>query len=127
MADATETAAPAATASPQAPQFVDGAKRLKVVPLQWPVEYEGKTWTEITVRRATAGEVANFYESLRSAAQGVKVHFPLYDAPAAVLDALDDDDWAEIEKVTADFLPRRFRADAGNAPTRPAGEVSAQV
>lgn len=82
------------------------AERFRTVKLEWPIEYDGKTYTEVTVRRMTSAEVADF---LTDAADGKAP--ALFDCPLEVLDALDDDDAAEVNKAVADFLPRRWRAD----------------
>lgn len=107
MSDQEEGAALAAPVAvpPAAPKFLDERKRFRVVPLQWPIEYDGTVWSEITVRRLTAAEVAAFIE-----AEDKKLP-PMFDAPAIVIDNLDDDDAVEVNKAVADFLPRRWRTD----------------
>lgn len=94
------TGTPAATA----PRFVSEVPRSKSVPLTWPVEYVGKTYEAITVRRLTGNEVAAFFESVEGG------DFPMFDCPKAVIDALDADDSEAVNKAVLDFLPRALRA-----------------
>jgi hypothetical protein len=76
------------------------------VPLEYPVEYDGKVWAEITVRRASAGEVEAFVSAVH---RGENPTLPMTDAPAEVLDALDADDFETVNKAISDFLPRALR------------------
>jgi hypothetical protein len=100
-----------------APRFVGGAARVKTVPLAWPVEYDGKVYDEITIKRLTAREVADFSEKLEKEKNGA-LRWPVFvdgegaPIPDVVLDAIDDDDNLEIQKALIDFLPRRFRGGA---------------
>lgn len=113
------------------PVFLNAAARRRCVALQWPLEYDGRVYAEILVRRLTVGEVAAWVESLK--AGGNNAHMPIYvDAagapiPAAVIDALDDDDGAALDEVVRDFLPRRFRGLQESASDPAAGENSAPI
>ncbi|MDP2356151.1 MAG: phage tail assembly protein [Beijerinckiaceae bacterium] len=92
-----------------APRFVDtGKARTKTVMLEWPVEFDGKVWSEITIRRLTAAEVDMFVEDAREA--GAKARLPMFDAPFDVLDALDSDDAENLNREAEPFLPLAFRA-----------------
>lgn len=99
-----------------APQFVGGKSRVKTVSLEWPVEYDGKVYDAISIKRLTAGEVADFEKKL-AAVPGGELRWPIFvDAvgvtiPDAVMDALDDDDNLELQKEMIDFLPRRYRPE----------------
>lgn len=116
--------------SPAAPAFVNAAARRRSVKLQWPLEYDGRVYDEICVRRLTVAEVAAWVEGLKAGGENPHPHMPIYvDAagapiPDVVIDALDDDDGAALDEVVRDFLPRRFRglqdsasgpADGGNS------------
>jgi hypothetical protein len=128
----TETAAATEGAAPPAPpQFVDAAARRKTIDLDYPVTYEGRTYTRIHLQRLTAQEVADWFESV-AGKEGGKIRFPLFrdddgaHIPDAVLDGLDTDDRDVIDKATIDFLPRRFRGVMASASEPQAGDTIAQ-
>jgi hypothetical protein len=114
------------------PSFVGDRPREKRISLEWPVAYDGKTYSAITLRRLTVAEVSDFIESLDGE---TKLRVPMFfdddgaAIPAAVMAALDDDDAAEIDEASVAFLPRRFRAapekttETASAPS--AGEAIA--
>ena len=107
MTEQAETSAPEVEiAKPAPPKFVGDRPRLCTVPLEWPVEYDGKTYTEITVRRMTAGEVMTFIEQ---ATAGGSPRLPMLEAPPEVIDALDADDADNVNKAVNDFLPRALQ------------------
>jgi len=89
-----------------APRFA-GGKAVKVVPLEYPVEFDGRVWDSVTLKRMTAREVQNFIEAVMA---GSLPDLPIAQAPAELLDALDDDDRQRIEEEVVNFLPARLRA-----------------
>ena len=91
----------------------------KTIPLEYPVEFDGKVYTEISLRRMSGTEVAAYITQL---AAGERVKPPVIDVPFEVYDALDDDDLFTIDKAVVDFFPRRFRDLGGSTPA--AGEPS---
>ena len=95
-----------------APKFVGGPPRSEVVKLDYPVEFDGKLWTEITVRRMTAAEVSDWASRARAADDATDIRFPMFDAPNEVMDGLDVDDDERVQEVASRFLPRRFRVPA---------------
>lgn len=103
---AAETPAPA--------RFVGGKPREEVVELDWPVEYDGKVYDRVTVRRISVEELRAFIESSADGASAARM--PMFDVPMAVLDALDPDDDERVMKVMRDFLPRRLREAAEASP-----------
>lgn len=110
----TTEIAPAAS-PPEPPRFVDvGRPRSRVIPLEWPVDFDGRCWREIVVRRMTTIEVAGLMERMRAQPER-EFRFPMFDDPSgqpvpdAVLDQLDDDDSYALNRAATDFLPRRFR------------------
>lgn len=113
------------------PVFLNAAARRRSVTLQWPLEYDGRVYAEIFIRRLTVAEVAAWVESLK-AGDG-NSHMPIYvDAagapiPDAVIDALDDDDGVALDEVVRDFLPRRFRGQQESVSDPAAGENSAPI
>ncbi|MGJ4927453.1 phage tail assembly protein [Bradyrhizobium sp. HKCCYLRH3095] len=104
---------------PGPPQFVGGKPRSRVVPLDWPLSYRGKTYDRITVRRMTTGEVGEFIAAASS--EDMKnARLPMFDCPPEIIDALDPDDAERVNEVIRDFLPRLLR-QAGE-PRRGGGE-----
>jgi hypothetical protein len=87
--------------------------REKRITLEWPLEYDGKVYDAITLRRLTVTEVSAFVETLKGDA---KFRLPIFHddtgapVPEAVMDSLDDDDAEALDRAMLDFLPRRFRA-----------------
>lgn len=114
-----------------APRFVGERPRVKTVPLEWPVEFAGKTYSALAIARLTAGEVADFQKSIAALPPDTPISFPVYrDAdggalPDGLLDALDADDRDALDKAALDFLPRRFRGAEANASAPEAGEPTA--
>lgn len=97
------------------------------VTLEYPKEFEGREYREITIVRLTAGEVAQFQDEIEALLQTnpeARVRFPLFrDAegailPEEVMDIIDDDDRLALEEAAANFLPRRFRGvmDSASGP-----------
>lgn len=106
MTDIVSTPAPTV-------QFVAAARRAKTIPLQWPIEYDGKRYDKIVIRRLSAKQVADLIESAKDTPEG-EIRLPLFSdtdgnvLPSALLDELDDDDSATLNEVALDFFPRRF-------------------
>lgn len=106
--------ATAVTGTPPVVRFVDEEGRREVVTLLYPLEVDGRIWSEIVVRRTTVAEVRDWTRRVVAAkAAGdddPNIPLPVFDAPEAVLDALDPDDEDRLEEVARVFLPRRFLA-----------------
>lgn len=98
-------------------KFLNEAARRRVVTLAWPFSLNGKEFNEIHLARLSTAEVAQFVEDLSKKAEDARFVWPIFRdvdgavIPAEVMDALDDDDRAELDKAALDFLPRRFRGD----------------
>lgn len=96
-----------------AARFADRSRTETVVPLEYPIEYDGKIWEAITVSSPTVAQIAAFSErvvqarELGQSTEGIRL--PMFDAPDAVLDALHLDDEDVVSKAANRFLPRRFR------------------
>lgn len=107
------------------PRFVGGKPREQVVELDWPMEFDGKIYERVTIRRLTVAEIAAFTE------HAMKEGNPwpaMFDLPREVLEALDPDDQDRIADVALDFLPRRLRTLAESQAaeqTPPAGADTA--
>ena len=107
-----KTEQPAPEKPAPTPRYVDGKLREKRVELEWPVEYDGKTYDAIVVRRMTGQQVADFLDQLAQVKDPDKarMHFPMLyddegcDVPHAVIEFLDDDDAETVAKVTQDFF-----------------------
>lgn len=124
MADVTEAAAPAE--KPVA-RIVTKLPREKVIPLEFPVEFDGKMIEAITVRRLSGSEVQAYIESVQVGYRSTRV--PTIDCPDEVFEAMDDDDRYTVEVAALDFLPRRLReqvdaliseSSAESSPSSPA-------
>jgi hypothetical protein len=116
MNDETQVPAPVA-------RIVGGAPRTKSIALKWPVEFDGRVYTDITVRRITAGEVDVFVQSVRDGVTAPAL--PMFDAPPEVLAAMDADDSATLNEAAADFLPRALRgADTPSATSDSSQDLS---
>ncbi|HEY8578647.1 MAG TPA: phage tail assembly protein [Beijerinckiaceae bacterium] len=93
----SEETQPATPAAPAPPRFVGGPPRSTAVPLRWPVEYDGKVYDSIAVHRMSVADVDAYSRD----------GFPRMfgDTPRAVIDALDADDAAAVNKAVLDFFP----------------------
>lgn len=109
-----------AAAAPPPPKFVGGPPRSRTVTLTYPVEYDGKVYRTITVTRMTVAQVRDFTVQVSDDPDGARL--PMFDAPKEVMDALDPDDYAEVDRVVLDFLPRNMRAAL--EPTDQDGETT---
>ncbi|MFC6777320.1 phage tail assembly protein [Methylobacterium gregans] len=111
-APAADTPPVEAALLPAAPRFAGTRVRDRVVLLDWPIAYDGQVYDQITVHRPTTQDVADFVARVNAAPENASVHFPMYDVPFAVLDALDPDDADAVNAAVADFCPA---AGAGRA------------
>jgi hypothetical protein len=78
------------------------------VALTFPVEFDGKTWTEVEVRRVSGNEIRKWMVA-QSQESGVSVP-PGLDCPNEVFDAMDYDDQEAIGDVVDGFMPARLTA-----------------
>lgn len=115
-----EAAAPAAAEiKPATPTFVNQKERFRKVPLEWPLEYDGKVYDSVTVRRMSAEDMRTFI-----AMEDGSTIFPMFDVPNAVIEALDPDDDVRVNEAVQDFLPRALRRAA--EPTPPSSATTPQ-
>ncbi|RWM29396.1 phage tail assembly protein [Mesorhizobium sp.] len=98
---------------PKTARVVGGAPRETMVPLEFPVEFDDKTWTEIKVRRVSGKEVEEYMEALGRGEQPMP---PMFECPREVYDAMDDDDRLALDEAVIPFLPRRLKAAAEQGP-----------
>ncbi|TIR24036.1 MAG: phage tail assembly protein [Mesorhizobium sp.] len=94
-------------------RVVGDAPREKIVPLEFPLEFDGRMWTEVKVRRVTGKEVEDYMEAL---GRGERPMPPMFECPREVYDAMDDDDRFAIDEAVVPFLPRRLKAAAEQNP-----------
>jgi hypothetical protein len=117
----------------EAPRFVGGRPRSMEVRLDFPIEFRGRLYEAITLRRPSAAEVGAWFERLAevtAADPSAALHFPIFvdetgdPIPREVLDFLDGEDDERVMELSTDFLPPRFRRmqeAASAASTLPAG------
>ena len=107
-----------APAAEDAPRFVGGRLREMTHRLDFPVEFRGKLYETITLRRPNAAEVGLWFERLAAVTAidpNASLHFPIFldetgqPVPVEVLDFLDGEDDERIMEASADFLPPRLR------------------
>ena len=118
-------AAEAEKPKPAAPRFIGDRPRSRTVTLEWPLEFDGKVYEQIVVRRATLADLAVFAEQLAALPKGQEIHLPMYDAPDAVIDALDPDDRDSLNAAADGFLLRRWLASSEVEPAQATGSSTA--
>lgn len=94
-------------------RIIGGAPREKIVPLEYPVEFDGKEWTEVRIHRVSGKQVEDYMEAL---GRNERPMPPMFDCPMEVYDAMDDDDRFALDEAVVPFLPRRLRAAAEQNP-----------
>lgn len=124
----TEAAASPAPA-PQIARIVAGKARSETVPLEWPVEFAGQTYSEITVSRPNVAQIEAWQDKLaemRLRDEDTSAErLPMFgDTPIAVLRGLDPDDDDRIAEVVERFLPQRYRAEGSKEPAPPSGNTT---
>lgn len=97
-------------AEPPVARIQSPKEREKLVPLEYPVEFDGTLWTEIRVKRITGREIEQYFESLGNGS-AFKIP-PVVDCPIEVWDAMDADDQDSVDTVARLFMPRRLKAAA---------------
>ena len=86
------------------------APRFKSVPLQYPLKVDGKSLKSITVKRVTGAVVKTLQNTIGDGGFALdRLAEYFIDQPIAVLDALDQDDYATVLETIVDFLPARLR------------------
>lgn len=94
----------------------DGPKRFKAIALRYPLMVDGVRVEGVTVQRLRAIEVKRLQEAMEDGGfMFERLIQPFTNHPQAVLDALDQDDFAELAEAVIDFLPEKMRAEMENA------------
>ncbi len=98
--------------------FADPSKARRTIALDNPIIVDGKTWSEIYVRRFTVDQVGvimrNWTEDRKSNPEAQPM-FPSFideagtPVPQRVTRLLDFDDMQKLQKAAQDFLPLMFR------------------
>ncbi len=97
------------------------------IPLEYAIEWDGKKYESIRINRLSPEQYTVIRQAIMDGeAFDLKV---MLDAPPEVLDALDPDDVATVDKGIADFLPRALRPvrepiSATTDPTSPSAPAS---
>lgn len=94
--------------APPVARIINPQGRSKSVPLQFPVEFDGKVWDAIEVRRCTGAEIKAYFE--RMGEGGAFALPPVVQCPMEVWDALDADDQFVVDEAAQAFMPRRLKA-----------------
>lgn len=100
----SERQKPAATLT-----FTGGKAWSKVVQLDFPFEHEGRTVSEITVRRLTTAEMGEVASRHGDELDQWDIFAVMTGLPAAVLRGLEAGDGDEVTGVAYDFLPRTVK------------------
>ncbi|PYF05047.1 hypothetical protein BJ122_102273 [Rhodopseudomonas faecalis] len=95
-------------------RYVSDKPRSRSIPLEFPVEYDGKRYDQVTVSRMTTAQVADFMAAVHE--QGGKAKLPMYDCPHELLPHLDADDGERVDAAVMDFLPRALREAGASLP-----------
>lgn len=96
---------------PPVARIVSPKEREKMVPLEYPVEFDGVLYEQVKVRRASGKEVQAYMDRMRNGdANAVP---PMVDCPQEVWDAMDDDDQVTVDQAARPFWPRRLNAALG--------------
>lgn len=107
MADETKQEQPAEM--PVA-KIVTDKVREKFIPLEYPVEFDGKLYEQIRIHRVSAQEVSDWIKRLDGDGDQMP---PVVDCPMEVWNALDADDQDTVDKEAMAFTPRRLKEAAG--------------
>ena len=98
--------------------FADPTKARRAVPLSNPIVVDGKTWSQIFVRRFSVDQVAAVmrnWEEEQKRDPAAQPAFPSFidesgaEVATAVMRLLDFDDMQVVQKAARDFLPLMFR------------------
>lgn len=88
-----------------------GGDAFRKVPLQFPVEFDGKSYDHVTVRRMTVAEMQAYIRKVQEEPDNQGLIETMLDCPPDLLDHLFPDDAEEVDKVVYDFLPRALKED----------------
>lgn len=101
-------------------RIVSPKTRSLTVQLEYEVEFDGRAYTTVTLRRISGKEMEDYIEAV--AASDKRLLPPMIDCPMEVYEAMDDDDRFAIDQAMRDFMPRRLRATVERVSAPPSGE-----
>lgn len=94
-------------------RIVSTKPRSTTVALDHPVEFDGKLYESVTIRRVTGKQVDDFIRASAALKEGEpQPQLPVLDFPREVYDEMDDDDRLRVEEALLPFLPRRLMLGA---------------
>jgi hypothetical protein len=93
-------------------RIVTDKVREKTVTLEYPVEFDGKLYTEIRVHRVTVKDVDAYFDRIKGEGSGFVP--PMVDCPQEVWDVMDADDQQAVDEAALPFWPRRLKAAFGS-------------
>lgn len=88
-------------------RIVTTKEREKFVPLEYPVEFDGKLYEEIRIRRISGKELEDFFKAMDEGRGNMP---PVVDCPVEVWDQMDADDQKTVDEAAVDFFPQRLKA-----------------
>jgi hypothetical protein len=105
------------------PKFVGNRPRSERVELLDHVEFRGKVYTALIVRRLSTSQVAKWLEDVEAQVPDANLGNVVDDdgevVPQQVLDAIDDDDDFRVSEVLNRFLPERLSEMLGSGSKTP--------
>jgi hypothetical protein len=118
--------------TPKPVAFIHPASRRRAVKLAFPLEYDGREYREVHIRRPNVSEIAAWAESEGKTKLELYVDAGGEPIPASVFDGLDPDDDEEVTRQARDFLPRRlsqalFKTPASATPPASAPAAGADT
>jgi len=97
-------------------RIISPKERSADISLEWPVEFDGKLYESVTVRRVSGKDVDDFIRASAALQEGERQpQLPVLDFPREVYDEMDDDDRLRVEEALLPFLPRRLMLGAALA------------
>lgn len=114
-AEQQPAATPVADEPPMA-KIVSTKEMERLVPLEWPIAFEGKLFDQVRVRRITGHQLQAYIEALGSS-ESKSPPPPTIDCPQEVWDVMDADDMDAVGTASMDFMPRRMKAAADQTPS----------
>lgn len=107
--DANGAAKPKAAA----PVYTRKDARTKTIKLEWPLEYDGVTYTEVTARRLTGKDILSVRKLAASGGDMETAMFAMVcDIPVEVIEALDAQDVMRVVEAAQDFLPQESESES---------------
>lgn len=100
-------------------RLVGNRSLTKVVKLEYPVEFEGKIYDTLTVRRVKGKDFKVIARLPDSEEEDVALSVLLTGAPEEVIREMDGDDYVALQETIRDFLPRKLRTAVQVSETGP--------